>query len=222
MPIPFQCPNCLNWHVRIPTEFGCYQCETSSHTLHTKTGLPEDCHWGMMSATKSEVALATALAEANTALDYAREGRKTEAEGVLLTIAASETQIAEWLRWAGVFEMPGMQGERNDRRYKGIEALEDLVEMTRRPKTDLDAMRRSIRNTAECERDRQAALAEARQLLVASPVGVSPTPAPVEVAAPQAITKKIDNRTPEQVQATQDRMARVRAARKSKQAVSTA
>lgn len=159
--MPFKCLKCGNWYtpVPMPEDMMCKVCADGAHAVNPKTGA-YDCHWGHVTATSSEVRIATLWHQAQETTRVLQEvaariaGAKTldavvatlgSAEGVFATLERGMAAVPEILRWAGVKEMPGLKDAEGSRRFKSLDALEDLVKDNRRPQSDLAELKRSIK-----------------------------------------------------------------------------
>jgi hypothetical protein len=242
MPKPFQCENCRNWYVAVvrrdPTtneEVECLLCVEGLHAPHTMTNII-DCHFDHETATPSERQMAGfhdasellvgVLIEADKLIETSQaqgsiDNALSRAEAAMEAFHRDTAGMDESMRWAGVMELPGQSGELPERRFKDITALQRLVNENRRPASDLVVLNRSVRNCTELKAEIDRNIAQGQELLAMTRVAARTFTKPAPSPAPSP-GEKAETRTPEQVQATQDRMARVRAARKSKQAVSTA
>jgi hypothetical protein len=154
---PFQCDKCKNWYTPITLSENtfCMLCAEGTHAEDPTTGVI-DCHFGQFTATLSERNVATAHNKAIAARD-------NPGDAELLAQAEAEIlNLPEYMEWAGVMEMPGMKGERRDRRFKSIDALVELVDGNRRPESDLLVLKRSVKNCKEMAAEIPGILAEAR------------------------------------------------------------
>ena len=175
---PYLCPNCRNWYTPVPhgPDIVCYQCADGTHAVNPKTG-KFDCHAFDSSATASERKLAEAALAVESSIRAIQQAganidRATTPDRVLALVKEAETAfavvetvqrgLAEALRWAGVFELPGRKDARPEDRWKGIDVLRTMVRENRRPKEDLDRMERSIAVCADMEREIMEQVAEAR------------------------------------------------------------
>jgi len=152
---PFKCPQCLNWFtpVPMPEDMMCATCADGKHAVN-KVGLI-DCHWGHVSATPSEIRMAVLWNTAKTVAEKDGLGGAKSESAVTAILADMERDVAllergmadipEIIRWSSVKEMPGMKDAFGSRRFKTLEALEELVEEKRRPQTDVDEVRRSMK-----------------------------------------------------------------------------
>lgn len=162
MAIPYQCSKCANWYVAIPVgpDDFCIQCDRGTHAAHPKTGVI-DCHFGEKSPQPSEIGMATlllTLEATKSKMESSRVGIEkagsldvvkkllSASEGLILMVDREQAKVPDLIRWAGVFEMPGMAGSAPTARFKSTDVLEDMVMKNRRPQSDLDDMRRSIGN----------------------------------------------------------------------------
>ena len=221
---PSLCPNCGNWHtpVTVPDGVVCGLCAEGAHVPHLKTGVI-DCHFGQESATPSEVKMAGFLALCNIAWYKAQRtterirhsvkdreelGRVLgEAEQVFAQVELNQADVPNVITWASVMEMPGLKGESASKRFKNLDALRELAGNSRRPREDVTTMERSDKVCREMAAElpvlvsnARLALAEARQ---AAQEWKMPEP---PMAEPRRLTPA-------------ERMARARAAKKSRQLV---
>ncbi len=175
---PFLCGKCGNWYtpLNLGPDNACGDCAEDLHARHPKTN-EIDCHYGHISAHPSEIKVMGFLAKVQLSVrtnGAALEGIKAamEQEKVVAYLTRVETAFAEaervavnlpeTLRWAGVMEMPGMKGEESTKRFKSIEALEEMVKNNRRPPEDLAELRRSVKVCEEIAAEIPPLLAEAR------------------------------------------------------------
>lgn len=214
---PFICSNCRNWHVRVPMPEGfmCRLCAERKHAAHPRTGVI-DCHWGMKSATPSEIKLAIILETVESSLENItgciptiREAEAAEVAQQVMGTAKSafanaqqaERGVGEAVQWASVFEVPGMLGEPNEKRFKSFEVLQSLVKMNRRPVSDVEELERSVKTCNELANQITGLMPKLQYAL--EEVG--------KVFQNWAAPK--EDKPEEQKQAARDRMAHARAAR---------
>lgn len=162
--MPFKCGQCGNWYtpVPMPEDLMCLKCAEGKHAVNAKKGT-YDCHWGHTTATTSEVQMAELrqrvqsvyelVGQTATALDRAEDfdtvtAALTHMEQSFAQLEKVLGGMPEILRWAGVKTMPGLKGSPNNRRFLGLEAVENLVGDNRRPQTDVDDLKRSIKTCA--------------------------------------------------------------------------
>lgn len=174
---PFKCPNCGNWYTPIPEFKGqCRGCVMGLHSPHIRTGII-DCHSGQESSTYSEIkmteTLETIRAARNGAQAMVRAIREALADDQVSELAlqaekvfsgAEKTHggVPDFLRWAGVFELPGQSDQPGATRYKDMGAMEELVGMNRRPPEDVATLKRSVTICGEIAEEIASAVAEAR------------------------------------------------------------
>jgi len=175
---PFQCVQCHNWYIAVPMEADtfCVECDQKKHAIHPSKGT-YDCHWGHMSAVRSEIDMALLLnqiAEVEfragldlTAIQEARTKEEvtsilTNLEQALAKMERDAKNAPNIVTWAAVKELPGTQGESPKVRFKHIDAIADLVANNRRPQTDMEELRRAMTVCAAMAEDAVAAQVQAR------------------------------------------------------------
>lgn len=188
---PYLCLNCKNWYIPLQMEEGdtCRSCELGLHAVPERTGVV-DCHFGEATPTPSEIEMveidtrvARALMIAQDAVKKHSIGSLRDAEEALVEVEALVNQrIPEVIRWSAVKEMPGLVGEDPSMRFKSIEAIEELVSNNRRPRTDLELVRRSMKTCAEINSGIPTQLVEIRTTMNEARSKTT-TPAPEKVPA---------------------------------------
>ena len=178
----WKCPNCFNWYIQLSIAEGeaCQACAEGRHAQPTR-GREVDCHWGHGTPTHSEIKMTELEAEIVSAVVLAHDASKDptkvrlgKAEVVFAKVEmAVNADMPQVLSWAGVMEMPGMQGEVSSARFKNIEAMEELVRDSRRPTEDLDVLRRSVKNCDEIASRIPEMMAELRIAIGEARDGVS-------------------------------------------------
>lgn len=183
---PFKCGNCGNWYAPVPLQdpsHVCLLCLEGKHAPHNRTGLI-DCHivpgYRHESATHSEIKMTEALWAVQASV---REGQNAlvaikkasgrdgveaalkRAERAFADAEKEHRQMSEYLRWAGVLEMPGTKSMANERRFKDLGVIESLVKDNRRPPEDRATLSRSIRNCDDISKDIGDAMVEARMVI---------------------------------------------------------
>lgn len=160
--MPKKCSMCGNWltPIPMPEDVMCKSCAEGRHAVNRTTGL-YDCHWGQTTSTPSEIKMATfhgfvqsvqakaqgAVATIEKAMSEEDVSKAlSEAETLLAQVERGMADIPNILQWAGVKEMPGLADAESTARFKSIEAIEDLVKNKRRPTSDLEELRRSVKN----------------------------------------------------------------------------
>lgn len=178
--MPFKCGQCGNWFtpVPMPEDMMCRVCAEGKHSVN-KAGT-YDCHWGHVTATPSEIKMATLFQQAeSTRARIEQAGRDIERAKVhvAVTSALNDAEqsfaqlergmgaLSEILRWAGVKEMPGLRGEANEDRFKSLSAIEDMVRNGRRPRSDVDELQRSIKACNGMADELAGAMASVRVVL---------------------------------------------------------
>ena len=208
-------------------------CANKSHAPHLTTGVV-DCHFGQESSTQSEIVMAEVCETLGRARDLVKKALaeislarsipqvvtcSAEAERAISMAETAYARVPDALTWAGVTELPGMAGESNQKRYKSIEALTELVRNNRRPPTDLATAQRSLLLCGEMAKEAHGLIGEVRSAATEIKVTVNnwraPEPTPEQPQMPAQVVAPVSrDRTPEKIQADKERMARLRARKK--------
>ena len=200
---PFKCSQCGNWYiaVSVPEDVACLMCMGGSHTPHPKTGLV-DCHFGQESATPSEVKMMMLLALCQGARDASTRAlvevqRSTGIDSVKAVMARVErtyaeaeqghTEMPEVLRWASVFEMPGMDGAPRAARFKDLDAMQELANTFRRPIEDVTMLRRSEKVCREIATEVSSVMSDASIGLGQARQAAQAWKAPQDVPMPENV-----------------------------------
>jgi len=126
-----------------------------------------------------------------------------EAEVALSDAERIERDVPEALSWSDVFELPGLRGASPSARFKNYDAMQDLVFNKRRPESDLVLLQRSRRLCEEMAQDVPVLMAEARTAIIG-------------IRNPETKSSSTPERSPEEQEKINNRMARARAGRKRK------
>jgi hypothetical protein len=132
-----------------------------------------------------------------------------EAEVALSDAERIERDVPEALTWSDVFELPGLRGANPSARFKSYDAMQDLVYNKRRPESDLTVLERSRRLCEEMAQDVPILMAEARTAMIG-------------MRNPDIKSPPKSERSPEEQEKINSRMARARAGRKSRKVLTTA
>ncbi len=202
---PFQCSKCGNWKTPLPLDADdeCPDCVSESHAVHPRTGT-YDCHYRHSTATHSEQRMAKNLISLEFAVQTIKNSQSLiEAEVALSDAERIERDVPEALAWSDVFELPGLRGASPSARFKNYDAMQDLVFNKRRPESDLVLLQRSRRLCEEMAQDVPVLMAEARTAIIG-------------IRNPETKSSSTPERSPEEQEKINNRMARARAGRKRK------
>ena len=208
---PFQCSKCGNWKTPLPLDADdeCPDCVMESHAVHPRTGT-YDCHYRHSTATHSEKRMAKNLINLEFAVQTIKNSQSlVEAEVALSDAERIERDVPEALTWSDVFELPGLRGANPSARFKSYNAMQDLVYNKRRPESDLTVLERSRRLCEEMAQDVPILMAEARTAMIG-------------MRNPDTKSPPKSERSPEEQEKINSRMARARAGRKSRKVLTTA
>ena len=174
---PYQCQNCKNWYMPLQLDEGvvCISCARGLHAIPETGNHPGvvDCHFGETTPHPSEIRMVEIDAQVSRAVLLAQDAVRLhniaslrQAEDALAEVEQIVTQqVPEVLTWASVKEMPGLVGENPSMRFKNLDALQELVSNNRRPVTDIEEIRRSIKTCAEINSGIPSQVAEIRTTL---------------------------------------------------------
>jgi hypothetical protein len=205
LPRPYQCPRCNNWYtpqVKQPDD-ACIYCLESKHAAHPKTGVV-DCHFMEYSAMPSERALQETVFRLSIIADAAEgavaviENAKSDKQVNDILVKAEEHmteaerlqgQVQELLTWAAVMEMPGHKGDRAEDRYKHRSAIISMVDLKRRPQSDLDRLDYSVKVSSEIANEIPTLMARVRMGIGRVRSSAERWAEPVQVTAAPLIEK---------------------------------